>query len=62
MTAKLFADATMALEDIHSIAVEGQAHNVAPDMQWALLELLRAGVTVLETILAEIAVQLGAAR
>jgi hypothetical protein len=62
MTAKLFADATMALEDMHSIAVEGQARDVAPDMQWLLVGHLRAGVAVLETILAEIAVQLGAAR
>jgi hypothetical protein len=62
MTAKLFADATMALEDMHSIAVEGQARDVAPDMQWVLVGHLRAGVAGLEAILGDIAACFGKSR
>lgn len=62
MRARLFADLTMALEDMHRHAVDGQARDLSPDTALALLERLRAAVAVLEAILAEIAVQLGGAR
>lgn len=62
MTGDLFADLTMALEDMHGMAVDGQARDLAPDAVLALLERLRVAVVILEMILAEIAVQLGEAR
>lgn len=62
MRARLFAGLTMALEDMHRHAVDGQARDLAPDAALALLERLRVAVAVLEAILTEIALQLGAAR
>ena len=61
MVQKLFADATMALEDLHSVAVEGQRRDNAPDMQLALATHLRAGVVDLDAIVLDIALTLGAA-
>lgn len=62
MRARLFADLTMALEDMHRHAVDGQARDLAPDTALALLERLRVAMVILDMILAEIAVQLGGAR
>lgn len=59
--AELFAVATMVLEDVHPVAVAGQRRGIAPDAARALVGHLRAGMVALEAILAEIAVQLGAA-
>ncbi len=39
----LFTDATMALEDLHSVALEGQRRDHAPDRQRALASALQAG-------------------
>ncbi len=61
MVQKLFADATMALEDLHSVAVEGQRRDNAPDMQLALATHLRAGIVGLDAIVLDIALTLGAA-
>jgi hypothetical protein len=58
---KLFADATMALEDLHSVALEGQRRDHSPDMQRVLATDLRAGIMGLDAIALAIAVQLGAA-
>jgi hypothetical protein len=61
MVQKLFADAMMALEDLHSVAVEGQRRDNAPDMQLALATHLRAGIVSLDAIVFDIALHLGAA-
>lgn len=58
---KLFADATMALEDLHSVALEGQRRDHGPDMQRRLATDLRAGIMGLDAIARAIALQLGAA-
>ena len=58
MTAELFAAATMALEDMHPVAVEGQRRHTAPDRARALVGHLRAGMAALDTILAEITARL----
>lgn len=58
---KLFADATMALEDLHIVAVEGQRRDNAPDTQLALARHLRAGIVGLDAIVLAIALNLGAA-
>ena len=58
---KLFADATMALEDMCMIAVHGQRRGTSPDRSRALVGDLRAGLLTLDTILAEITACLGAA-
>ena len=44
----LFADITARLEDLHSIAVEGQRTDHAPDMQAVLAMHLRAGLAALD--------------
>lgn len=43
----LFAEITARLEDLHSIAVEGQRADNAPDMQAVLALHLRAGLAAL---------------
>lgn len=58
---KLFADATMLLEDLHGVAVEGQRRDNAPDMQLALARHLRAGIVRLDGIVVEIALRAGRA-
>ncbi len=55
----LFADLTAALEDVHSVAVEGQAHTATPDIQAALLPCVRLGITRLQTIATSIEAALG---
>ena len=44
----LFADATAKLEDLHSLAVEGQRPDNAPDMQSVLIVHLRSGIAALD--------------
>lgn len=44
----LFAEITARLEDLHSIAVEGQRADNAPDMQAVLALHLRAGLVALD--------------
>ncbi len=56
----LFADATMALEDLHSVALEGQHRDHGPDQQRALASDLRAGIMGLDAIARDIALHLGA--
>jgi len=56
--AELFATATMALEDLHLLAVEGQWRDLTPDRARALIGHLRIGLVALETILAEIVARL----
>lgn len=43
-----FAAVTAQLEDLHGVAVEGQRSGNSPDMNMALIGLLRSGVTGLE--------------
>lgn len=50
----LFAQATMLLEDLHGISVEGQRHDHSPDMRRALLIDLRAGAKRLTRLAAKI--------
>jgi hypothetical protein len=59
--AELFADVTMALEDMHPVACAGQRRGTSPDRSRALVGDLRAGMVRLDTILAEITACLGAA-
>lgn len=40
----LFADIAAAIEDLHGIAVEGQAPNMSPDIQSFLLTAIAAGL------------------
>ena len=47
----LFADATAKLEDLHSITVEGQRADNAPDMQGVLIAHLRSGLVALDDTL-----------
>ncbi len=61
MVPRLFADATMLLEDLHSVAVEGQRRDNTPDMQLVLARHLRAGVVRLDGIVLEIALRAGGA-
>jgi hypothetical protein len=46
----LFGDLTAALEDMHSVAVEGQSPHASGDMQASLLSCVRAGLSGLERI------------
>jgi hypothetical protein len=55
---KLFADATMALEDMCMIAIHGQRRGTPPDRSRALVGDLRAGMATLDTILADIMARL----
>lgn len=45
---RAFADITARLEDAHSLAVEGQCSNNAPDMQRVLVGQLRAGLAEID--------------
>lgn len=47
----LFADATARLEDLHSLTVEGQQADNAPDMQSVLIIHLRSGIIALDDTL-----------
>ena len=53
-----FADLTAVLEDMHGIAVEGQAKDLTPDMQGALLTALRSSLADLQRSLTGIALLL----
>lgn len=54
----LFADLTMALEDMLGPAVEGQQADLSPDMQEALLAAVRTGIWKASRIMVEIAAAL----
>ncbi len=56
---RLFADVTAMLEDLHSVAVEGQRRDNSRDMQRALACQLRMGMMSLDTSLAAIKRSLG---
>lgn len=47
---KMFADLTCAIEDLHGIAVEGQAPNLSPDIQICLLTSISRGLTSIRAI------------
>lgn len=59
---RLFADVTAKLEDLHSIAMEGQQRDNSSDMYCALVCQLRTGMKSLDTSLAAIRRGLGDAR
>jgi hypothetical protein len=46
--AALFAEVTGKLEDLHAIAIEGQASDELTDMRWALLGFMGVGLSDLE--------------
>ena len=54
----LFADLTARIEDLHGIAVEGQADNT-PDMDRVLASHLRMGIAAMDGIVGEIKNRLG---
>lgn len=57
---QLFADATALLEDLHGIAVEGQAQGASPDMVQVLVGNLCSGVRRLDGTTQRIIAALGA--
>ena len=56
---QLFADATALLEDLHGIAVEGQAQDASPDMMRVLVGSLRSGIRRLDGAAQRIITALG---
>ncbi len=56
---RLFADITAMLEDMHAVAVDGQAHDNAPDMQRVLVCQLRMRSVALDAAMARIKRLLG---
>jgi hypothetical protein len=54
-----FARLTATLEDLHSVAVEGQSTDASADMQRALLALIDAELLVLGTSILAIRQHLG---
>jgi len=55
----LFADVTALLEDMHSIAVEGQRCDNPPEVQLALVASLRPGIIRLDKALIAIGIAVG---
>lgn len=55
----LFATVTAKLEDMHSIAVEGQRHDNTPDIERVLACHLRMGIAALDGAIQEIKQHLG---
>lgn len=53
-TRSIFAEITAALEDMHSLTVEGQAPDVSSDMVQALVALLRHGLHKVENLIAQL--------
>lgn len=51
----LFAEVTAKLEDLHSVAVEGQRRDNAPDMQRVLTLHLRSGLATLDNTMRAVA-------
>lgn len=54
-----FADVTAKLEDLHSVAVEGQRRDNSRDMHWALACQLRMGIMSVDRALTIIKRSLG---
>lgn len=52
---RAFAAITARLEDAHSLSIEGQRRDNAPDMQRALVSLLRAGLAEIDVKLSAMA-------
>ncbi|RYG98653.1 MAG: hypothetical protein EON58_06485 [Alphaproteobacteria bacterium] len=52
---ELFADLAAALEDLHSLSIEGQEAGLTSDMVEGLLAGIKAGLTGLRRIILEIA-------
>lgn len=55
----LFAEVTALLEDLHGIAVEGQAQGASPDMARVLVGNLRSGIRRLDGAAQRIIAALG---
>lgn len=51
---KSFADLTGAIEDLHGIAVEGQAPDLSPDIQLCLLASIDGGLASMRAVVARI--------
>ncbi len=58
---RLFADITAMLEDMHGVAIEGQRHDNAPDIQRVLVSQLRMTFTAVDSKMGKIKIQLGEA-
>lgn len=56
---RLFADITAKLEDMHSVAVEGQRCDNTPDMERVLACHLRMGIVALDGAVEDIKQRLG---
>jgi hypothetical protein len=46
----MFADLTCAIEDLHGIAVEGQAPNLSPDIQLCLLAAIDGNLNAIGSL------------
>jgi hypothetical protein len=55
---QLFADLTVGLEDLHSVAVEGQRSGLTPDIQEALLASVRVSLRRIHRIVLNIGLTL----
>ena len=44
---KMFVDITAAIEDLHGIALDGQASNLSPDVHFCLIVSISNGLTSL---------------
>lgn len=56
---RLFADVTALIEDLHAVAVEGQAQGLSPDIVRVLVGNLRSGVKRLDRTAQRIIAALG---
>lgn len=56
---RLFANVTAMLEDIHSIAVEGQCRDNCLDMQRVLISQMQMGIAAVDGAVGEIKNRLG---
>jgi hypothetical protein len=55
---ELFGDLTAAIEDVHSIALDGQQPDLSADMQDAMLAAVRQGLMPVHRIMLDIAAAL----
>lgn len=57
--ARMFADATALLEDMHGVAVEGQRRDNPAELQLALASSLRIGLVRIDRVLIDIGGAIG---
>lgn len=60
--ARMFADVTALLEDMHGVAVEGQRRDNPAEVQLALASSVRSGLVRIDRVLIDIGVAIGDCR